>query len=335
MPKAVIVGAGIAGLIAARRLQKADWDVVVLEKSRGFGGRMATRRIEAATFDHGAQYFTMHSMFFRSLVETLQDEALVKGWCRGFLNTDRQLILDGYQRFYAPDGMNSIAKFIAQPLNVQRQTCVTQLTQKESTWQIHTESPQGTSNFEADALILTPPVPQSLKLLVSTEQLTLSEKQHTQLKAMKYDPCITIMALLEGPSGLSEPGAIRIEDPMSPVQWITDNQQKGISNTPSITVHGTPHFSRKHWKLPREEAGALLWEGAQRYIQSQSTHQVTHGWRFAQPQTVYEEKSFAIDARLPLHLAGDCFGDLNNLIEGAALSGLDAAQKTLKSFTRS
>lgn len=332
MPKAVVVGAGIAGLIAARRLQKSNWDVVVLEKSQGLGGRMATRRIEEATFDHGAQYFTLHSMFFRSLVETLQDEELVKGWCRGFLNTDRQLILDGYQRFYAPKGMNSIAKFIAQPLTVQRQTCVTQLVQKESLWQIKTEAPQGQSTFEADALILTAPVPQSLTLLESAEQLLLSEKQHTQLKSMKYNPCITLMAILDGPSGLSEPGGIRVEDPMSPVMWIADNKQKGLSNTPSITVHGTPHFSRKHWKIPRDEAGSLLWEGAQRYIQAQNTHQVTHGWRFAQPQAVSGEKSFVIETHLPLCLAGDSFGDLNNLIEGAALSGLDAAQQILKRF---
>lgn len=332
MPKAVVVGAGIAGLVAARRLQKSNWDVVVLEKSRGFGGRMATRRIEAATFDHGAQYFTMHSMFFRSLVETLQDEELVKGWCRGFLNTDRQLIMDGYQRFFAPEGMNSIAKFIAKPLKVQRQTLVTALLQEENRWHIEAETPEGKALFEADALILTAPVPQSLKLLREAETIALSEKQHTQLKNLKYDPCLTLMAVLDGPSGLSEPGAIRVADPMSPVLWIADNAQKGISKTHGITVHGTPHFSRKHWKLPREEAGALLWEGAQRFVDAQCLTQKTHGWRFAQPQDVYEEKSFAVETRLPLRLAGDCFGDINNLIEGAALSGLDAAQKILKDF---
>ncbi len=332
MPKAVVIGAGIAGLIAARRLQKSNWDVVVLEKSRGFGGRMATRRIVSATFDHGAQYFTMHSMFFRSLVETLQDEDLVKGWCRGFLNTDRQLILDGYQRFFAPEGMSSIAKFIAKPLTVHKQTLVTRIVQKEAVWQIETESPEGTPLFEADALILTAPVPQSLKLLTSAENIALSEKQHTQLKNLKYDPCITLMAVLDGPSGLSEPGAIRVEDPMSPIMWIADNAQKGISKEHSITIHGTPHFSRKHWKLPREEAGALLWEGAQRYISAKCLSQTPHGWRFSQPQDVYEEKSFGVDTPLPLRLAGDCFGDLNNLIEGAALSGLDAAQKILKGF---
>ena len=329
MPKAIVIGAGISGLIAARRLQKVGWDVTVLEKSRGFGGRMATRRFEDANFDHGAQYFTMHSMFFRSLVEDLQDQSLVKGWCRGFLNTDRQHIIDGYQRFYAPRGMNSIAKFIAEPLNVQRETLVRQLVQRVDHWQVYTQSG---AVFEADALVLTAPVPQSLKLLEKAEDFELSEKQHTQLKALKYDPCLTLMARLEGPSGLAEPGAIRIQDPMSPLAWIADNTQKGISEVSCVTIHGTPHFSRKHWKVPREEAGEKLWQAAQHYLSAGCVQQQTHGWRFAQPQQVLEEQSYWLDSRVPGVLAGDSFGDLNNLIEGAALSGLHAAQTLIKAF---
>lgn len=331
MPHAIVIGAGISGLIAARRLQKAGWNVQILEKSRGLGGRMATRRVDTAHFDHGAQYFTMHSMFFRSLVEDLQDQGLVKGWCRGFLNTDRQLILDGYQRFYAPQGMSSIAKFIAKPLTIHQNTQVTQLTQQDNTWRLET---QDNSRFEADAVILSAPVPQSLSLLEKAENLHITEKQHAQLKQIKYDPCLALMATLDGPSGLGEPGAIRIEDPMSPLLWIADNVQKGISTTPCITVHGTPHFSRKHWKTPREEAGALLWEAAQRYISANLVSQQTHGWRFAQPQTVTENKSFFLESRVPLLLAGDAFGDFNNLIEGAALSGLDAAQQLLKHYPK-
>lgn len=331
MPHAIVVGAGIAGLIAARRLQKAGWTVRVLEKSKGLGGRMATRRFEKTPFDHGAQYFTMHSMFFRSLVEDLQDHGLAKGWCRGFLNTDRQPILDGYQRFYAPQGMNSIAKFIAEPLHIQTGALVTHLQQRANTWHLQTEAGE---SFEAEALILSAPVPQSLSLLEKAEQFELTEKQHTQLQALKYNPCIALMAILDGPSGLPEPGAIRIEDPMSPLLWIADNVQKGIAETPSVTIHGTPHFSRKHWKIPREEAGTLLWEAARPYLSANLISQQSHGWRFAQPQSVMESQSFLIESRVPLLLAGDAFGDLNNLIEGAALSGLDAAQQLIRAHKK-
>ena len=41
----VIVGAGISGLIAARRLVDADVSTMVFDKGRSVGGRLATRRI--------------------------------------------------------------------------------------------------------------------------------------------------------------------------------------------------------------------------------------------------------------------------------------------------
>jgi renalase len=51
----LIVGAGIAGLAAATDLHAAGRTVLVVDKGRGVGGRLASRRIGAATFDHGAQ----------------------------------------------------------------------------------------------------------------------------------------------------------------------------------------------------------------------------------------------------------------------------------------
>jgi renalase len=52
---AAVVGAGIAGLVCARDLQAAGVEVVVYEKSRGPGGRLASRRQGTRRYDHGAQ----------------------------------------------------------------------------------------------------------------------------------------------------------------------------------------------------------------------------------------------------------------------------------------
>ena len=38
-----IIGAGLAGLTCAQQLHQAGYRVVIVEKSRGVGGRVATR----------------------------------------------------------------------------------------------------------------------------------------------------------------------------------------------------------------------------------------------------------------------------------------------------
>ena len=64
----IVIGAGIAGLLAARTLQEHGLRVTVLDKGRGVGGRMATRRIGSAVFDHGAQFFTARDPQFDTLI---------------------------------------------------------------------------------------------------------------------------------------------------------------------------------------------------------------------------------------------------------------------------
>ena len=53
-----VIGAGIAGLTAARHLHQAGYRILVLEKSRGLGGRLATRRVDGQPIDHGCRYIS-------------------------------------------------------------------------------------------------------------------------------------------------------------------------------------------------------------------------------------------------------------------------------------
>jgi renalase len=73
LPRVAIVGAGMSGLSCARTLlSRGSASVVVLEKSRGFGGRCATREWRGSVIDHGVQFFTLRSALIRQLItETL------------------------------------------------------------------------------------------------------------------------------------------------------------------------------------------------------------------------------------------------------------------------
>jgi len=53
--KAVIIGAGIAGLTAAYYLEKDGYTIDILEKSNRIGGRIKTDEVDGFILDHGFQ----------------------------------------------------------------------------------------------------------------------------------------------------------------------------------------------------------------------------------------------------------------------------------------
>ena len=84
----LVVGSGIAGLTAARTLQEAGVRVVVLDKGRRPGGRMATRELDGARADHGAQFFTARSPELSGRVDEWVAAGAARVWCHGFERAD-------------------------------------------------------------------------------------------------------------------------------------------------------------------------------------------------------------------------------------------------------
>jgi len=76
----VIVGAGMAGLTTASLRQRAGHEVVVLDKSRAVGGRMASKRIDHARFDIGAQHFSARTSRFQQQVAAWIGSGIAHVW---------------------------------------------------------------------------------------------------------------------------------------------------------------------------------------------------------------------------------------------------------------
>src|SRR3990170_2758785 len=136
----VVVGAGISGLLAARELQTAGWRVVVLDKGRGVGGRMATRRVRDGTFDHGAQFFTVRAERFGRLVEEWLESGVVEEWSRGFADAEGRQNEDGHPRYRGSEGMISIPKHLARGLDVRTGERVVEVNIRDGAWEARTGS---------------------------------------------------------------------------------------------------------------------------------------------------------------------------------------------------
>lgn len=309
--RVVVVGAGLSGLSAARSLTAHGHDVVVVDKGRSVGGRLATRRIGDARLDHGAQFFTVRDDTFAALVRKWMTDDIVAEWCRGFGEND------GHPRYVGRNGMNSIAKHLAQGLDVRCDTLVFGVQQRRTGWTVVIDD---SSTIDCDALVMTCPLPQTFSLLF-TGGIEIPE----QLRSTDYDRTIGLLAVLERESAIDHPGGL--QNPDSTFSFVGDNMKKGISTVPAVTLHANPDWSLRHYDTPHDELQTLLTEAAAPYIGDASIVECqVKKWRFATPQRTWSDACWTHDSGT-LVLAGDAFAGPK--IEGATLSGLAAAEALL------
>jgi renalase len=165
---AVVVGAGMAGLFAARTLADAGRSVTVLDQDSSLGGRMSTQRFGDGAFDHGAQYFTARDPVFRTWVEQWLTMGLIHLWSDGFATVSGKLNQNGEPRYIGSRGMGAIPSHLADGLRVTLAANVTACAWTGKAWEIrYQEGASGHRALQAKSVVLTPPVPQSLSLLAA------------------------------------------------------------------------------------------------------------------------------------------------------------------------
>jgi predicted NAD/FAD-dependent oxidoreductase len=308
-----IIGAGVSGLVMARALVSAGVNVVVLEKSRGYGGRMSTKRVGEAVFDQGAQYFTVREPEFAALAEEWQASGRVKNWPGS-----------AHRRLVGSPTMTAVPKALAEGLEILREHKVTRACRhlSGSGWELDIE---GHGIVRAERLLMACPVPQALALLKEGE-FVLPAEVAAPLAALTYHPCLALLVTLAGPSAVPDEG-VALSD--GPVRWVADNVKKGIAqNVPSaVTIHASAEFSTANYGLPEAEVAAMLipavahWLGAAEVVAT-----TLHRWKFSEPKTTHAERCVWLP-EFGLGFAGDAFGGPK--VEGAVLSGLALAEKIL------
>lgn len=308
----IVVGAGLSGLAAARELHSRGHNVTVFDKGRGVGGRLATRRAGTATFDHGAQFFTVRSEEFQKQVDEWLHSGVVREWCRGFETED------GHPRYVGTNGMTALAKHLATGLDVRTSSLVFSLAQQPSGWIVTTDD--GVKH-EADAVILTAPLPQSFSLLFSA-----GVEMPNDLRGIDYDRTVGLLVTLASHQH-SVPAPGGLQNPNDVFSFIGNNAAKGVSGATAITFHANPQWSLDNFDRSLEELGADLLLAAQPWLQgSVVVHREIKKWRFATPQRVWPEPCWAHDSG-SLVLAGDAFNGPK--VEGAYLSGISAAHAVI------
>jgi predicted NAD/FAD-dependent oxidoreductase len=313
--RVAVVGAGLSGLAAGRALAGSGHEVLVLERSDTVGGRLATIQIATelghATFDVGAQFFTVRSEQLQQQTDDWMRRRLVREWCRGFGE-----VPDGHPRYIGSHGMASLAADLAGGLDVRRGAYVFSLHRTIHGWHVVLTD---AARIDVDVVVLACPLPQSRALLIQSD-VSLPD----ELVGIQYERTVALLAVLDRPSEVPDPGGVQqADDDRAVLSFVADNQRKGISAVAALTCHAGAAWSAHHWAMSNDELterlqrAAAPWIGDARIVASRIRR-----WRLATPHPTWPEPTWA-DAERAVVLAGDAFAGPR--FEGAYRSGLAAA----------
>ncbi len=314
-----IIGAGIAGLSAATVLTSRGKEVRIFEKSRGVGGRMATRYADTWEFDHGAQFFTVQDEAFKSAIEAAKDAGVVASWAAHGLYLDENGISEdrGRPRFVGTPRMNSLPKFWADELDISLTRRVAKIV-KGANWDLHFED--GTIETGFNAVISTLPAAQAKAIL--PKRSTLSER----IDDLQMQACFSLMIGFGHPLDLGW-DTLRVKD--LPIDWISNNSSKPgrQKNVGALLINSEAHWSELYKDADREWVKQTMVDIASFVIDislHDAPHQVLHRWLYASNRYDTDIKYMSDDGII---LCGDwCEG---GRVQGAFLSGRAAAEQLL------
>ncbi len=348
-----VIGTGIAGAACAQALSVAGHEVSLFDKSRGPGGRMATRRTDwvdargqacSTRFDHGAVAIAARSEAFKGFV----GQALHAGWLVEWAPAlaANSLPLEHVGPLYLPlPGMSALCRHLLDGMPATWSFGVDQLHQGPLGWQVQANGVRHAANF--DAVVLALPPAQAAPLLAPHRP---DWARRASVAAMQ--PCWTLMGIAQaadpGTDPAAQSGLSQSDFTQSDLaQWdlaqptagplacvVRNDQRPGRERVPGQAqwvLHARAGWSRRHIEQPQEWVQQQLQAALASYLGRPVNwlHSTVHRWRYAMPQAQNRTSAEGCwwDATLRLGVCGDFLGGSG--IEGAWLSGRSLATALL------
>ena len=346
--RVAVVGAGLAGLSCARTLLDHNVDVVVFDKGRSPGGRLASRRSSNLAFDVGAQYFTANDERFARFVTSWREDGVVAPWA------GRVRAVDGrgaalvetapVPRFVGTPTMSALARHLARDLEVRASHRVDLVERRGTSFLLSgTVAPAGTTLGPPDTSLHEPQLsdlgafdvivfclpPAQASALLEGVAKPMSEK----LDQVTFDPCIALGFVSDDEAIRAAPfdGLFvgRNGDPDRIVAWVARESSKPMRPADEVfVVHAAPEWSLAHFGDPPDEAERALLDDLARVLGIAPIHATASAlqkWKFARAPSPLERPFFDDEARIGV--GGDWTA--GGRVEGAFLSGVALAGRVL------
>ncbi|MBS3896639.1 NAD(P)-binding protein [Silanimonas sp.] len=294
----LVVGAGMAGAAAARLAADAGLRVLALDKGRGPGGRLSTRRVEAGGFDHGAASLQAQGEDFRGWLAAQLAAGHAARWGENWVGVP---------------GMNALLTGLLEGIEVRWSSTVAALDRVSGHWRAL--DAQGQPLAGAERLVLAVPAPQAHSLLTATaasaEWGAAGSVLLAALQAVRYAPCWAGLAVVEHVEGRAAPTCPDAAALAAAglAAMIREGSKPGRNAAGHWVVHADADWSTRYLELSAEEAAHRLRsafvaltgidDGAIRSFGA-------HRWRYARP--IHGLDPALAGAIEGLALAGDAVG---------------------------
>ena len=327
--KCAVIGAGIAGLVCARILREHGLEVIVYDKGRHVGGRLASRDRDADRFDYGAQYFTARDPIFKKQVDHWLQAGIVAEWVGNFARLKHGIVeVENVSspRYVGVPNMRAVAENLVRKTEVRTAHRIDEAGRLNGKWFI-----AGAKGFETtwdrfaaydyDYLVLNMPPSQAAELVPSD-----------QLNAVKLEPCWTVMLTFSQRLDVPYDAAYVHGGPLS---WVAlDSSKPGRPDGDRWVLQAAADWSLQNIDMDAEAVVAALREEFARRCGASlpvNTFDMAHKWLYAKPVNALDV-DFIYDSERSIGYCGDwCQGAR---VENAFVSGTKLAESILATCAR-
>ena len=245
--RVAVIGAGVAGIACAHALRGHGFEPVIFEKSRGLGGRLATRRVEGGlTIDHGAQFLTARTPAFQSLMRDAQSAGMIAPWSPDIRAGNR---MGDDKWLVGVPTMNAFLRPMISGVENHLGCEVSAIVRDGAGWRVMCAGSSADETF--GHVVCTAPAPQAHKLLAQDHPFD------DRLLNVPIAPCWALLFEVEG--------RLNIEGDL----WRSDKQDIALlarnaskpgraGDIEGWVAHACPTWSIRHLEHTAEDAQNLL-----------------------------------------------------------------------------
>jgi len=324
MIKIAIIGAGFSGLVLANELKKlGGFEVTFFEKSRGVGGRIATRYNQEWEFDHGVPFFEAKTEKFQVFLQKFIEEGVVASWNPKVVDErGNETPIEG-KYFVGIPKMNALPKNLSKGFDIKFETRICKMERKIDGWHLCDDSSKTYSAFN---FVVTSCPPQQAFDILPDECLYKSS-----LKSFEMLPkFVSLFGFETGfESGVNFNFDIAHITNSKIEKVVCNHKKNGRNNKPSIVVYACDEYSLKNVEMEKELVGQELLAELKHLFGNfeNPTLLQTHRWLYSQPKFKSELLSLS-DKTIGIISCGDWLSSGD--IEGVFTSGMESLKYFLE-----